>query len=63
MNKYIISDNKVEKFTWIRSQMGGKRNITFERNSKTSGESLNFTQETSGKNNYIAGMKNVPQNP
>ena len=63
VNKYIISDNKVEKFTWIRSQMGGKRNIIFERNSKTSGESLKFNQEKSGKNNYIAGMENVTQNP
>ena len=37
--------------------------IIFERNSTISGESLNFNQEQSGKNNYIAGMENVPQNP
>ena len=59
-NEYIITGNKTEKFTWVRSQMGSRRNITYN-NTTTAGVSLLFSQEESGENNYIAGMSNASE--
>lgn len=60
-NEYIITGNKTEKFTWVRSQMGSRRNITYD-NTTTAGVSLLFSQEESGENNYVAGNSNVSEN-
>jgi hypothetical protein len=56
LNDYVLQNNKLEKFTWVRSQMGNTFNIVYD-NVDMDGKSLNFDKD-SGKN-YIIGMYNV----
>ena len=59
-NEYIITGKKTEKFTWVRSQVGSRRNITYD-NTTTAGVTLTFSQDKSGENNYVAGNSNVSE--
>ena len=56
LNTYVLQNNKLEKFTWVRSQMGNSFNIVYD-NVDMEGKSLNFDKD-SGKN-YIIGMYDV----
>ena len=58
LHSYIFENNKLEKFTWLRSQMGAKINVTYN-NTDLHGNKLEFDSALSdgtrkGKN-YIIG--------
>ena len=62
LNDYVLQNNKLEKFTWVRSQMGAKFDVMYD-NTDLHANKLEFDSVLSdgsrkGKN-YIIGMYNV----
>lgn len=57
LNSYVLQNNKLEKFTWIRSQMGAEFELKYSNNVDLGGEVLEFDKKS--EKNYIIGMYNV----
>ena len=57
LNSYVLQNNKLEKFTWIRSQMGAEFELKYSNNVDLGGEVLEFDNKS--EKNYIIGMDNV----
>ena len=57
LNSYVLQNNKLEKFTWIRSQMGAEFDLKYSNNVDLGGEVLEFDKKS--EKNYIIGMYNV----
>jgi hypothetical protein len=62
LNDYVLQNNKLEKFTWVRSQMGAEFDVMYD-NTDLHANKLEFDSVLSdgsrkGKN-YIIGMYNV----
>ena len=57
LNSYVLQNNKLEKFTWIRSQMGAEFELKYSNNVDLGGEVLEFDKKS--EKNYIIGMYNI----
>lgn len=62
-NNINIKNNKLEKFTWVRSQMGALPHgtLTYSRNVDANGNALEFSMEEGNYKNFIKGA--IETNP